>query len=230
MSQTAQTWAIASSTIVAALLGVIVTFIGTSHQQRAQAAREARTRQDAALAELLAAAQDFILSARAIWITYADRNVKWMMFRWMATFHRAYILMGRADPTKLPPPLPPFGWRWFKPQNPLPVWRLMARQFSDVNIIGALLDIDHQMKDYQRKMMLDMATILNPKLTRYFAVAALLTFGEDKEIANSVRNLTSKITAVPLLANTSREEVERVSSEALEALDELRAEANRQRS
>jgi hypothetical protein len=56
MSQTAQTWALVIATIVAALLGVIVTFIGTSYQQRASAVREERARQDAALAELLAAA------------------------------------------------------------------------------------------------------------------------------------------------------------------------------
>jgi len=44
---------------------------------------------------------------------------------------------------------------------------------------------------------LDAATILGPKLNRYLATSALLTLGEDKVIANAVRDLTPKVTALP---------------------------------
>jgi hypothetical protein len=69
--------------------------------------------------------------------------------------------------------------------------------------------------------------VLSPRLARYAAVAALLTLGEYKEIADSVRKLTSKITGVPPLGDTTREEFMRLGSEAQQALDEFRAEVDK---
>jgi hypothetical protein len=213
------------ATVGAALLGVIITFIGTSYQQRAQAAREARARQDAALAELLAAAEDLVLSVRAIWFTYADRPA---VLRWRinGVIWRATCLMYRTDPPELPT-----TWRGWMPQNPLKNWRMLARmlarQATDVNLIGAALDMHQEIMDLRRMVTLDMATVLSPKLTRYSAVAALLTLGEDKEIADSVRKLTSKITGVPPFFGTPREEFMRLASEAQQALDEFRAEVDK---
>jgi hypothetical protein len=225
VSQTAQTWALVIATVGAALLAVIITFIGTSYQQRAQAAREARARQDAALAELLAAAEDLVLSVRAIWFTYADGAG---MFRWrnVGVFWRATCLIYRAHPAELPT-----TWRGWMPQNPLKNWRMLARmlarQATDVNLIEAALDMQQELRDLRRMVSLDMATVLSPRLARYSAVAALLTLGEDKEIADSVRKLTSKITEVPPFGDTAREEFMRLASEAQQALDEFRAEVDK---
>jgi predicted transcriptional regulator len=229
MSQTAQTWTLAIATISAALLGVIVTFVGTSYQQRAQAAKEARARQDAALAELLAAAENLVLSVRAIWLNYSNRNLKWIYFRMYAVLVRAYGLIYKTDPSKLPT-----SWRgYITPQNPLKkkTYLAAARLFTDVNMIEAALEIDQQLKSFQRMLALDTARILNPELTRYLAAAALLTLGEDKEIADLVRNLTSKLTAVPsIIVFTPREQFERLASEAEQALEEFRTEVNKRRS
>jgi hypothetical protein len=56
VTSTRQTWAIVGAALGAALLGVIVGFIGTAYLQGRQAKTDARNRLESALAELLAAA------------------------------------------------------------------------------------------------------------------------------------------------------------------------------
>lgn len=224
MSQTAQTWALVIATIVAALLGVIVTFFGTSYQQRAAAVREERARQDAALAELLAAAQDVVFSVRAMWAAYADSRLKWFMFRTVGILWRAKWLTN--------PPKVPTTWRdVFGFQNPLKSWRMVARQVTeqvtDVDMIEAALKVDQEWQDYKRNTTHDLTMILSPKLSRYFAVATLLTLGEDREIADSVVKLTSKITHMPAIGFTSWLEFQRLASEADQALEEFKAEVDK---
>jgi membrane protein YqaA with SNARE-associated domain len=73
---TADTWAVVAATLAAAFLGAIVAYIGSARQQRKQAERDvqarreqaaynARIRLEAALAELLAVAQDVLIGVRA---------------------------------------------------------------------------------------------------------------------------------------------------------------------
>lgn len=65
------------------------------------------------------------------------------------------------------------------------------------------------------------------KLNRYFAVVALLTLGEDKQIADVVRQLTPKVTALVERAGSRKREFERLSTEMQQALGNVRDAADR---
>ena len=71
-------------------------------------------------------------------------------------------------------------------------------------------------------VMIDTANMVAPKLNRYFAVAVLLTLGEDKQVADAVRQLTPKVTALAERAGTQKRDFERLSMEMQEALEHFR--------
>ena len=68
---------------------------------------------------------------------------------------------------------------------------------------------------------------MTPKLNRYFAVVALLTLGEDKQVTDAVRQLTPKVTALAEEAGTKKRDFERLSTEMQEALVQFREAAHR---
>jgi hypothetical protein len=103
VSQTAQTWAVVIATVGAALLGVVVTFIGTSYQQRAQASREARVRLEMALAELQAAAVDLVSSAKSIRNAYGSGTLMTFLLRLAGVMWRGLMVTYRSDPLTFRP-------------------------------------------------------------------------------------------------------------------------------
>jgi hypothetical protein len=156
------TWALVISPIVAALLGVLVGFVGTSYQQRKQterddqirqwqAAHDARIRLEAGLAELLAAAQDVIIGVRAIRQAHLRRTKFRYYIRLLGTFWHAISL-----PT---------------------TWRDLVEYPTLKTVLGSALEPDREITESERLVVLDAASVLAPKLNRYFAVAALLTLG-----------------------------------------------------
>ena len=64
------------------------------------------------------------------------------------------------------------------------------------SVLSSLMRLERVGLDDDRTIALDTATVLSPKLTRYLAAIALLTLGEDKVIAEGVRKLTPKVTAI----------------------------------
>lgn len=107
MNSAQQTWAIVGATLGAALLGVIVGFIGTAYLQGRQVKRDTRTRLETALAELLAAAQDLMIGVRMIRQAHERRTRSRFYLRLAALFLRDYPAPGSwgdlADPARLRP-------------------------------------------------------------------------------------------------------------------------------
>jgi hypothetical protein len=52
---------------------------------------------------------------------------------------------------------------------------------------------DRQLDDSQRTTALDVATVVGPRTTRFYAAVAVLTLGEDKKIADAVRDLADTV-------------------------------------
>lgn len=70
---------------------------------------------------------------------------------------------------------------------------------------------------------IDVASVVTPKLNRYFAVVALLTLGENKKVTDAVRQLTPKVTALAESAGTKKKrDFERLSTEMQQALEHFR--------
>lgn len=212
MHLTADTWAVVGATLAAAFLGAIVAYIGSARQQRKQAERETQVRQEqaahdtrirleAALAELLAAAQDVLISVRTIREAHERRTLS-------RYYIRALAVVWHAVPR-------------------LATWRDLMDYPALRSVLGAALELDHENLEGQRIVAIDIANVLAPKLSRYFAVVALLTLGEDKQLADAVRQLTPKVSALAERAGTKKRDFERLSTEMQKALEHFRDIADR---
>jgi hypothetical protein len=192
VSQTEQTWAIVAATI----LGVIIGFIGTAFLQGHQAKADARVRQENALAELLAAAQDLVIGTQAIRQAHERRTKPRYYLRLAAMFMRDY-------------PVPD-------------TWRDLADPSRLRPLLATALEADRYQLDESRIIALDLANVVAAKVNRYLAVAALLTLGQDKEIAEAVRKLTPKVTGLVEALGDRSGKFERLSIELQEGLEEFR--------
>ena len=88
--------------------------------------------------------------------------------------------------------------------------------------LGAALELDRENTEAQRVVAIDTASVLAPKLNRYFAVVALLTLGEDRQITDAVRQLTPKVTALAEGAGAKKQHFERLSMDMQKALERFR--------
>lgn len=201
MNSTQQTWAIAGATLGAALLGVIVGFVGTAYLQGRQAKRDTRNRLEGALAELLAAAQDLLIGVRAIRYAHERRTRTRYWVRVAAMFIRDY-------------PAPD-------------TWRDLADPARLRALMPTALEADRYQLDEARMVALDLATVVAAKTNRFWAVVALITLGEDKEITAAVRELTPKVTALIDGTGTRKREYERLNGELEKALEDFRDRADR---
>ena len=204
---TADTWAAVAATLGAAILGAIVAYIGSAWQQRRQgerdaqvrreqAAHDARIRLEAALAELLAAAQDILIGVRTIREAHERRTKSRYYFRILAVV-------------------------WHSIPK-LTTWRDVIDYPTLNSVLGAALALDRENLEAQRMVAIDTANVVTPKLNRYFAVVALLTLGEDKQVADAVRQLTPKVTALAEQAGAKKRDFERLSTDMQTALEHFR--------
>jgi hypothetical protein len=196
VSQTAQTWAIVGATLGAAVLGVIVGFIGSAYLQSRQEKAGARKRLEGALAELLAAAQDLMIGVRVIRQAHERRTKPRFYLRLAAMFMRDYPAVG--------------------------TWKDLVELSSMRALLATAVEADRYQLDEARTIALDLATVVASKANRYLAVAALITLGQDKEIAAAVRELTPKITALMEGIGAREREYERLNRELQKALEDFR--------
>ncbi len=204
---TADTWAVVAATLAAAFLGAIVAYIGSARQQRKQterdvqarreqAAHDARVRLEAAFAELLAAAQDVLIGVRAFREAHERRTKPRYYLRILA-------VLWHAIPS-------------------LTTWHDLIDYPALRSALGALLELERETTESQRMVAIDVANVVTPKLNRYFAVAALLTLGENTKVAEAARQLTPKVTALAEGVGTKKHDFERLSTEIQQALEHLR--------
>jgi hypothetical protein len=207
VTSTAQTWTIVVATLGAAFLGAIVAYLGARHQQKEQAKqdakirkeladREARIRLESGLAELLAAGQDLMIGVQAIRQAHERRT----QFRfWM----RFLVMVARDWPH-------------------VNSWRELAEPYRAQPLFATAIEAERNQLDESRTMTLDLATVVTPKANRYLAIAALLTLGEDRVIADAVRELTPKVTGVMDAIGGRKRDVERLTGELQSAMVDFR--------
>lgn len=157
---------------MAALAGVALGIGGNAHLERLGERRAARRGQDQALAELLTATVDLLTGVQAVRAAY-QQQTRWRHYiRTAATLVAAVGSTMRSGETL---------------SSELLTWDRASPAFERILAADSALD------DRQRTIALDLATIVGPRLTRFFAAVAVLTLGEDKKIADAARDLTDEV-------------------------------------
>lgn len=193
---TADTWAVVASTVGAAFLGAIVAYIGSALQQRRQDERAARIRIERGVAESLSAALDILMGVRAMREAHS-----------MRTKPRYYLNIAGVLLTAMPE---------LASLNDLTEYETIR------SLVRSALDLLHERSESSRVVALDLASVVVPKLSAFFTVAAMLTLGEDRKIAEGVRDLTPKVTAVVEGAGARKREFERLTNEMQKAMEDFR--------
>ena len=198
---TADTWAVVASTVGAAFLGAIVAYIGSALQQRRQDERVTRVRIERGVAELLSAAFDILMGVRAIREAHS-----------MRTKPRYYLNAAGVLLTAMPE---------------LTSLSVLTEYETMRPMVRSALDLLRERTESSRVVALDVASVVVPKLSAFFALAAMLTLGEDKEIAEAVREFSPKVTAVAEAAGARKREFDRLSNDMQMAMEEFRAVADK---
>jgi hypothetical protein len=158
----------------AALAGVVLGTAGSAYLDRRRDKRTARRDRDQAIAELLAATADLMSGAQAVRAAYHQQHAA----------IRHYIRVSAGVLAALGATMPGAGK--FD-------WKGLLDWHTGGPALNRFLAIDRELDERQRTIALDLATILAPRVARFYAAVAVLTLGSDVKIANAVRDMTPAI-------------------------------------
>jgi len=157
---------------VAALAGVALGIGGNARLDRLRERRAARRTQDQAIAELLTATVDLITGIQAVRAAYMQQT------RWRHYIRGAATLIAAVGSTMT-------SGETFS--SDLLTWGRASPAFERI------LAADSELDARQRTTAMDLAAVVAPRLTRFYAAAAVLTLGNDKKIADAVRDLSNEV-------------------------------------
>jgi hypothetical protein len=105
-------------------------------------------------------------------------------------------------------------------------WRKLLEWRTGGPLFDRLLITDRQLDDKQRTIALDMAAILTPRASRFFAAVTVLTLGPDKKIADATRKLTPAVTDLLEVIGANPKKFDSARVRAQKALGDFRAVAD----
>jgi hypothetical protein len=185
-----------------ALVGVGLALGFNAWLARRKERKTARQERDQAIAELLTAAADLISGVQAIRAAY-DRS------RLRDRIRRAahiWIAMTAA----------------FAGEDGFITRAALGDLRKRAGLIERLLVLDRDMSGQQRVLALDLATLMLPRTSRFFASVAVLTLGDDREIADAVRAMTPAVTGLLEATAAKDRKYEQARSRAEKALGKFR--------
>jgi hypothetical protein len=191
----------------AALVGVALGTAGSAYLDRLRDRRAARRQQDQAIAELLTATVDLVSGVQTIRGAY-QQHASWAHYVRLGgvIIAAAGLMTPEADE----------GWRRI-----LPDWRRLGPGLE------RLLAADRELDENQRRVALDMGTILSPRSTRFYAALSVLTLGPDKEIASATRKLVPGVVPLLEVIVAKQPKYDQALRRAQDALAEFRTTAGR---
>jgi len=191
----------------AALVGVVLGTVGNAFLDRRRDRRTGCRERDQAIAELLTATVDLMTGVQAVRVAYHQKH---------ATL-RHYIRVSAGVLAALGSTMTgagKFDWKG------LLDWHT-ARPALD-----RMLAIDRELDDRQRKVALDLATMVAPRTARFYTAVAVLTLGPDIKIANAVRDLTPAVGALLEVIAAEDKKYSRARARAEKALGTFRTVAD----
>lgn len=199
-----------------ALVGVALGIGGQGWLDSRRERRAALDARDQAIAEMLAATVDVMQGVQEIRGAYEGQA------GWRRHVRRGAVIVaatGLALPGRPGDPLLRNRGEWSAALD----WRSVGLAFDRI-----LAEI-RQLDDQQRRIALDMATVLSPRTARFYAAVSVLTLGPDKEMAVAVRKLAPAVTGLLEVIGARREAYNPARDGAQKALGEFRDAADKRR-
>jgi len=199
-----------------ALAGVALGIAGQGWLDTRRDRRAAVRERDQAIAELLTATVDIVQGVQAVRGAYQARP--WWRHHVLAA-GTVLSALGNALPGKPGTPYLQKRSDW----SLLLDWRIAGPA------IDRLLAADRQLDETQRRVALDLNTVLLPRTARFYAAVSVLTLGPDEELADAVRKLTPAVAALLDVITAKQRKYDRTRYRAEKALRKFRAEADKRR-
>jgi hypothetical protein len=192
----------------AALAGVALGTAGTAYLDLSRERRAAKGAHDQAVAELLTATVDLITGIQAVRGAYQSHT------RW-----RHYIRVSAMV-------VAAFG-------STMTIGETISRELLDWRraspAFERILAADRDLDDTQRRTALDVATVVSPRATRFYAAVTILTLGPDKQIANAVRDVADAVGELLEALGAKEKEYARTRDRVGNALTAFRTVVDRRR-
>jgi hypothetical protein len=182
---------------------VVVTFGGNALLERARARRAARESRDAAIAEVLAASIDLVLSVAAIRAAHEHR-----------TNRRARLFIAAALLRDLPD---------------LDSWKALTDRGVQRVALRTLTGLAREQDADTRMIAMDFAGLVVPKTNRFFAAVTAVTLGPDKELAAAARQLGDAAGGLLEVAGARKRKLTQARIRFEKELGKFRAAADRRR-
>lgn len=192
----------------AALVGVALGIAGNAYLDRSRERRAAKRVQSQAIAELLTATVDLITGVQAVRGAYKQQT------RWRHYIRVSGVILAAVGST-------------------MTIGETLSRELLDWRHMSPALDriiaVDHKLDDNQRRTALDVATVVGPRTARFYSAVAVLTLGQDKEIADAVRDLADTVGTLLETLGANEKKYARAREQVGDALRALRVVADKQR-
>jgi hypothetical protein len=193
---------------VAALAGVVIGIMGNAYLERSRERRAAKRERDHAIAELLTATVDLITGVQAVRGAYKQQT------RWRHYIRVSAVILAAIGST-------------------MAIGETLSRELLDWRRMSPALDrilaVDHELDDNQRRTALDVATVVGPRTARFYSAVAVLTLGQDKEIADAVRDLADTVGSLLEALGAKEKKYAHARERVGNALAALRAVADQKR-
>jgi hypothetical protein len=95
--------------------------------------------------------------------------------------------------------------------------------------LDRILAVDSELDDNQRRIALDVAAVVGPRTARFYAAVAVLTLGQDKKIADAVRDLAEAVGALLEMIGGKEKKYARARERVGNTLATFRSVADQQR-
>jgi hypothetical protein len=185
----------------AALLGVALGTAGTAYLDRSRDRQTAEHARDQAVTELQTATVDLLTGVQAIRSAYKQQT-PWRHYLQVAVLATASIGSVLASGETLS-------------------WKILDLHRMSPSL-DRLLAEDRALDDRQRTIVLDVATMVGPRVARFYEAAGSLTLGNDDKIADAVRVLIRAVGALMEVISGKEKKYTAASQQVGDALGSFR--------
>lgn len=192
----------------AALLGVALGTAGTAYLDRSRDRQAAEHARDQAVTEVQTATVDLLTGVQAIRSAY-QQQTRWRHYLQVAVLATASIGSVLAS-------------------GETPSWKILDLHRMSPSLERLLAEV-RALDDKQRTIAMDVATMVGPRVTRFYEAAGSLTLGNDDAIADAARALIRAVGALMEVIGGQEKKYTAASQQVGDALGSFREAVGQER-